>query len=254
MAALFRKKTSESADAGGEPKVKKVKHHLNPGTPTLDEFWRTLKPHVRGFADERRVAVALYHEMAKGRQVDDTQLGRALGLSKEEAQTLRSRDTINCFVHFDNAGRIVGFGGLAIVPMHHRFHVNGHDLWTWCAWDSLFIPEILGRTAHVASQDPESGELVRLVVTPERIASVEPNQAVISFIRPDAQAFSASATNVMAKFCHFIFFFASRSSGERWIAKNPETFLFSLDNAFALARRFNAHNFGSELVRPAKAG
>ena len=95
---------------------------------------------------------------------------------------------------------------------------------------------------------------MRLVVTPERIESAEPNQAVISFIRPDAQAFSASATDVMAKFCHFIFFFASRSSGERWIAKNPGTFLYPLDDAFALAKRFNAHNFGPELARWAKAG
>lgn len=231
-----------------------MKDHPNPSTPTLEEYWRTLKPRVRGFADERRVAVALYRELAKGRPVGDTQLGRALGLSKEETRTLRNWDTIKCFVHFDSDGRIVGFGGLAIVPMLHRFQVDGHDLWTWCAWDSLFIPEILGRTARVASQDPESGELVRLVVTPERIESVEPNQTVISFIRPDAQAFSTSATNVIAKFCHFIFFFASRSSGERWIAKNPGTFLYSLDDAFALAKRFNAHNFGSELVRPAKAG
>ena len=58
-----------------------------------------------------------------------------------------------------------------------------------------------------------------------------------------------SAANVMAKFCHFIFFFTSRPSGERWVNKNPETFLYSLDDAFALAKRLNANNFGSELAR-----
>jgi hypothetical protein len=89
---------------------------------------------------------------------------------------------------------------------------------------------------------------VRLVVTPERIESLKPDQAVISFIRPDAQAFGTSATNVMAKFCHFIFFFASPSSGERWVEKHPGTFLYSLDDAFALAKRLNAHNFGSALA------
>jgi hypothetical protein len=53
----------------------------------------------------------------------------------------------------------------------------------------------------------------------------------------------------MAKFCHYIFFFASRRSGERWIDKNPGTFLYSLDDAFALAKLLNAHNFGAELAR-----
>jgi alkylmercury lyase len=42
--------------------------------------------------------------------------------------------------------------------MHHRFEINGLTLWTWCAWDSLFIPEILAQTARVASRDPETGE------------------------------------------------------------------------------------------------
>jgi alkylmercury lyase len=89
--------------------------------------------------------------------------------------------------------------------------------------------------------------LVQLVVAPERIISVDPAGAVISFVWPDAGVFATSAANVMAKFCHFIFFFASRASGERWIEKNPSTFLFSLDDAFALAKRFNRHNFGAVL-------
>jgi hypothetical protein len=54
-----------------------------------------------------------------------------------------------------------------------------------------------------------------LVVTPDQIASAEPPGAVVSFILPDAQVFDTTAANVMAKFCHFVFFFASRLSGEQ---------------------------------------
>ena len=50
-----------------------------------------------------------------------------------------------------------------------RFEVDGHTLSTWCAWDTLFIPEILGCSARVTSADPENGETVHLVVTPGRI-------------------------------------------------------------------------------------
>lgn len=175
-------------------------------------------------------------------------MGPVLGISDEESRALLQRDSINFLVHRDERGRVLGFGGLAAVPMHHRFEVDGRMLSTWCAWDSLFIPEILGRPARVASPDPESGELVRLVVTPDRIESVEPAGAVVSFVMPDAQAFGSSAVNVIAKFCHFIFFFSSRSSGERWVGKHPGTFLCSLDDAFALAKRHNARNFGPELA------
>jgi alkylmercury lyase len=105
------------------------------------------------------------------------------------------------------------------------------------------------RSARVTSADPESGTLVRLVVTPDGIERVEPQGAVVSFVLPDVDAFATSAGNMMAKFCHFIFFFASRQTGERWVAKHPGTFLYSLDAAFTLAKRLNARNFGPELAR-----
>lgn len=218
--------------------------------PTVDQYWESLASHLRPFApEERGPAVTLYRTLARGRAVDAEQFARALDTTLEAARALLERDAIKCLIYPDAQGRVVGFGGLAAAPMHHRFEVNGRTLWTWCAWDSLFIPEILGRPARVTSPDPESRELVRLTVTPDRIESVEPSDAVISFTRLDAGAFGPSAANIMASFCHYIFFFASRVSGERWTAKHPDTFLCTLDDAFALARRLNAANFGSKLER-----
>ncbi len=217
---------------------------------TVDEYWEALAPRLPSLsAEEQRAAVTLYRELAKGQPVDAAQLGRALGVAPAEARALLNRDSIKAFVYPDDAGRVLGFGGLAAGPMHHRFEVNGRTLWTWCAWDSLFIPEILGERARVTSPDPETGELVQLVVTPEEIESVAPERAVVSLLLPEAGDFDTSATNVMATFCDFVFFFASRASGERWVSKHPGTYLYSLDEAFALAKRLNARNFGSELAR-----
>ncbi len=220
--------------------------------PTLDQYWEGLAPHVPLFStEEQRAAVTLYRELAKGQAVEATQLGRALGVSPAEARALMARDSIRCLVYADGQGRVLGFGGLATAPMHHCFEADGRTLWTWCAWDSLFIPEILGKPARVTSPDPENGEVVRLFVLPDRIESADPEDAVVSFLLPDAQDLQSTAASVMAKFCHFVFFFASRSSGERWMAKHPGTFLFSLDEAFVLAKRLNARTFGSELARRA---
>jgi alkylmercury lyase len=223
-------------------------------TPAPDQYWESLRPHLRSFSlEEQRAAVALYQELANGQAVDDAQLGRALGVSPAESRALLERDSLKCFTYADDRGRVLGFGGLAVGPMHHRFEVAGRTLWTWCAWDSLSIPEILGRPARVESADPESGELVRLVVTPDGVESVVPDGAVVSFIQPEAQVFDKGAANMMAKFCHFVFFFSSRASGERWVAKHPDTFLYSLDDAFALAKRLNARNFGPVLAERARS-
>ncbi len=222
--------------------------------PAPDEYWRWFEPHLRPFSpEEQRAALALYREIAKVKPVDADQFGRALGISPAEGRALLQSDALKRFVYPDDQGRVLGFGGLAAAPMHHRFEVDGRTLWTWCAWDSLFIPEILGLSARVTSPDPETGEIVRLIVTPDRIESVVPEGAVVSFIQPEALAFEKGAANVMAEFCHVIFFFASRGSGERWVAKRPDTFLYSLDDAFALAKRLNARFFGTALAERARS-
>jgi Alkylmercury lyase len=138
-----------------------------PDIPTPDAYWESLLPHLHPFApDERHAALALYRELAKGDVVDEAQLGRALGISTADSRLVLQRSAIKRFVYPDREGRVLGFGGLAVAPMHHRFEVDGRELSTWCAWDSLFIPEILGRPARITSADPESGKAVRLVVAP----------------------------------------------------------------------------------------
>src|SRR5713226_9293593 len=120
--------------------------------PTLDQYWEGLAAKLPLFSpEEQRAAVAVYRELAKGKAVDAAQLGRALGVSPAEGRALLARDSIRAFVYADDQGRVLGFGGLAAARMHHRFEVDGRTLGTWCAWDSLFIPEILGRRARVAS-------------------------------------------------------------------------------------------------------
>jgi alkylmercury lyase len=223
-------------------------------SPTLDQYWERLESELHVFSpEEQRAAVTLYQELAKGQAVDAEQLARALGVSPAEGRALLARDSIKAFVYPDEDGRVLGFGGLAAAPMQHRFEVEGRTLWTWCAWDSLFIPEILGQPARVESRDPENHEVVRLLVSPDGIKSAEPADAVVSFLSPDGNDFRTSAANVMANFCDFVFFFTSRSSGERWVTRHPGTFLYSLDEAFSLAKRLNARNFGPELARRASS-
>jgi alkylmercury lyase len=238
----------------GYTKMTDIKAQGTTAVPSLDQYWERLAPEILPFSpEEQRAAVTLYRELAKGQAVDALQLAQALGVSAAEGRDLLARDSIKAFTYADDQGRVLGFGGLAVPQMQHRFEVEGRTLWTWCAWDSLFIPEILGKTARVASPDPESGEIARLVVSPEKIESAEPKDAVVSFLVPSANGFQKSATNVMANFCHFVFFFTSRASGERWTAKHPGTFLYPLGEAFELAKRLNAKNFGAELARRASS-
>jgi alkylmercury lyase len=221
--------------------------------PRLDEYWTALADALPELSPEhQKVAVVIYRELAKGDPLGPESLAAALAVSPQAAREQIARGPLRALVYSDAEGRVAGFGGLAATPMHHEFRLGDRKLWTWCAWDSLFIPRVLGETAEVTSRDPETAEIVRLTVSPRSIERVRPEGAVVSFLFADAQDFDRSAANVMAKFCHRVFFFASAESGERWTAKNPGTFAYSTDEAFELGRRLTARLFGLELPGAAR--
>jgi alkylmercury lyase len=115
----------------------------------------------------------------------------------------------------------------------HAVHVDGKRLWTWCAWDSLFIPAVLDTTARVDSICATTGEPVTATVGPNGVEQVSPAGAVISFLRRQG----TFDHNVILSFCHHVLFFSSAEAGEQWIAGRPDAFLLSLEQAFELGRR-----------------
>jgi hypothetical protein len=42
--------------------------------------------------------------------------------------------------------------------------------------------------------------------------------------------------DVINSFCHYVLAFASLDAADEWVAKNPGTFVLSLDEAFELGR------------------
>jgi hypothetical protein len=93
--------------------------------PSIEEYWHGPQSHLRAFApDDRRVAVALYRKLAKGRPVDAVRLGNALGISAVQSRELLERPSLKAHVYWDDRGRILGFGGVTMAsvgfPSSHR--------------------------------------------------------------------------------------------------------------------------------------
>jgi len=186
--------------------------------------------------EERRLGLAIYGHLAEGAPVLESTLATALGMPLGAVAELLGHPNLNSLTYRDPAGRIVGFGGLAVREMPHRFQVRGRMLYTWCAWDSLFIPVILGVEARVESAAPGGGGRVCLSVAPERVTHLEPRGAVMSFLLPSAQTFQADALKAIASFCHYIFFFPDRHTAAAWTGADPETTVISVSDAFELGR------------------
>jgi alkylmercury lyase len=185
---------------------------------------------------EQRLSLDLYRLLAEGQPVPRTSLGERLGIPVE---------TVNGIldgwpgVFFDNERRIVGYWGLSTSEAYrspHTLKIRGRTLAAWCAWDTLFLPELIGHAAEIESAGPFASGTVRLTMTPEKVERVEPAGAQMSLLLPDSQGIQK---NVITSFCHFVHFFPSRQAAESWTSKHPGTFMLSIHEAHVLARLKN---------------
>jgi alkylmercury lyase len=192
--------------------------------------------------EQQHVALEVYRRLAEGSPAPAADVAVRVGISPEHVQDLL-RSWPGVFLDRDDS--VVGFWGLTIKRLSptHRLEVGGRELFAWCAWDTLFLPGILGATAPVESRCPTTAETISLVVSPEGVVETSHPGAVVSFLLPDRD-FDA---DVIQSFCHFVHFFASAEAGEAWTAGHPGTFLLSLEEAFELGRQLNAMNFPSAL-------
>lgn len=182
---------------------------------------------------DQQVAISLYRLMASGRPVSPAQIAAASGSTEPHVEKVL--DTWPA-VFRDGDDRVVGFWGLTTAEMPpHEIEADGVRLWGWCAWDTLFLPELLGRTVQVRSVCPSSQMTIGLRVAPDRVESAAPDGVIVSFLKPDGPFDS----DVITSFCHFVHFFASSALGEQWVQGHPGTFLLSLPDAFELAHISN---------------
>lgn len=188
--------------------------------------------------DGKRIAIALYRRLAEGEPVPPAELATKVGLDEK---LVRNKLQSWPGVFFDEQGRVQGYWGLAIPKMSHRFDVEGKRLYTWCAWDSLFIPEILQKTARVSSSCPVTGDSIRLIVHPNEIESVDPTDTVMTFPGVDRMELGE---DVVTNFCHFVHFFSSREAAGGWLEQHAGHVTLSLEEGLELAREKNALQFG----------
>ena len=211
--------------------------------PEVDALASMLTAAMPRLADsEQRIALTLIRQLALGVPVGVSRLASAAEVS--EAQITDTLDHLPG-VFRDEEQRVVGFMGLTVVEMgHHRIHLEGRPLSAWCAWDTLFLPELLGETAYVTSRSPTSGAEISMTVTPTGPADLTPSDTLVSFLLPRTE-FDA---DIIQRFCHFVHFFASPADSAQWTAEHPGTFLLTVEDAYRLGELTNRAAFGAALL------
>lgn len=217
------------------------------GESWIDELMVRCTPDLSH--SEQRAGLLLLRELAGG-DAGSGPVARAETGSGGEAESLLSGSSLAASIDRGPEGSIRGFLGLSLQPTCHRLRVAGRDLWTWCALDSLYLPELLGSPASITSTDPQNGTEIRIALNAGEIQSLHPDGTVLSIVRPQSWD-CTSACSVKRTACSFIFFFESKDSAATWLGAQPncsELGILPVRQAVEISRKVNAATFGSALA------
>lgn len=184
---------------------------------------RLISPKESGL--DAALLVPLLRLLAAGEPVGVTDLAAAAGLSEDDTRTAL---TATPETEYDDEGRIVG-QGLTLRPTRHRFTVDGEELYTWCALDTLMFPVVIDRTATIESTSPTGGGTVRLTATPTGVTTVEPATAVVSLVNPE------DLSSIRSSFCNQVHYFTSAEDAQPWLEAHPGGEVLPVADAYRLA-------------------
>jgi len=182
-------------------------------------------------APAQQQALQLYQQLAKGKAISVAALAEQWALTEADTKELLDSWT---GVAFNQKQAIKGFWGVDTQATNHRFYLNDTPLYTWCAWDLLFMPHIYKQTIKASTVCPISEQIIQLTISEKGIETVSPSGALITFIQPELSALKA---NVTQSFCQYIFFVASEAEGEQWKSKQDNGFLMTMHDGFELGKK-----------------
>jgi alkylmercury lyase len=121
--------------------------------------------------------------------------------------------------------------GLTLCPTPHGFNIDGKQLFTWCALDTLFFPAVIGRPARVEPPCGATGIRISLTVDPtEGVGALDPSTAIVSLVMPEQMS------SVRTAFCNPSRYFATPDAARDWQSKHPGMELLSVVEAHCASR------------------
>lgn len=195
--------------------------------------WPNLDPR------RQRLALATFRLLGEGRPFALEELARRTNLPAEEVASLFDAWPIQR----DPQGRVFAFGGLTLKPTSHALEVDGRTLHTWCALDTLFVPELLGRPARIRSTAPQTGETISLIVEASGVRDVVPEGAAMTL--HTISGFNLK--DVLGTFCCHVHFFASEQAARACAERSEGTYVASITEGFEYGRLYNHALLGAAL-------
>ncbi|MFQ5433313.1 MAG: organomercurial lyase [Anaerolineae bacterium] len=189
--------------------------------------------------NEARLFVQTVRHLTQGQPLTEKDIEEiAIGLSLTPE---KANDVLKWLAERNDDGEIVGIAGLSLNPWNHGFRVSGRDFTTWCALDTLYLPQIIRQDVEISSADPISNETVQFKLGADGELDV-PEDTVISIVVPkiDQQGLE-SAEQIWSAFCSYSHYFTTEENGRAWFeGKQIEPVFLSVAEGIELGQKWFA--------------
>jgi alkylmercury lyase len=202
---------------------------------TLIEAYRQIYDAIPQDALEHdlRVTIKTIQALSRGNPVPPEQLAEIWEMPIEHVSSILERASVNGQAQVDAQGNLIG-GVLSLVPTTNRIAFDGDELYAWCAYDAIYAPGVVGKTANIVSEDPLTREPIKVTISPSGVQNVQPAGAVVSVVNANTD-FRAGPTSPR---CSLQLFFSSRDSATRWLGDRTDVIILSVEEVFEIARQF----------------
>jgi alkylmercury lyase len=198
--------------------------------PSIDDLHHTWS----GRATDRMVGerdpftAAVLDRLADGAPATVAYLAEATSHPVEEVRR-RVDQAATAGYEVDADGAIVG-AALTLNTTAHRFRVRGHDLHTWCGFDALFLPLLLG--------EPVTGQEIHLTVHANgEVTDVAPSTAQVAIVG-SAVADCCDVTGPGSAVCTQMPLLSSPEAGETWLRGRHGVAVVDIPTGMDVARSY----------------
>ena len=212
--------------------------------PSIDDLHRTWS----GRATDRMVGerdpftAAVLDRLADGVPATVEHLAAATSQPVDDVRRRVARAATAGY-EVDADGAIVG-AALTLNTTPHRFRVRGHHLHTWCGFDALFLPLLLGERADVRSTCPDTGEDIHLTVHADgEVAGLHPGTAQVAIVG-SAVADCCDVTGPGSAVCTQMPLLSSPEAGATWLQGRHGVAVVDIATGMAVAHSYATGSTG----------
>ena len=148
--------------------------------------------------------------LERGAPVRVEELADAVGAGAPSVRSALEESVRNGTARLDAEGRLVGTGGLSVVPHRHEMLVGERRFWTWCAYDAVGILAALKADGVIRTSDPASGQPVEIVFIKGRTLE---GSAVLFLPSSD------SCSSVIDEWCPNANLFETETNARAWAGR-----------------------------------